>query len=143
MNDSYYSNSSYRNTYKISDGKINTEQNATAKNNGMIDSKTAILYIADNPPLYLYDVKNNSSHQITLDEAKKYNLDPGPSSPDGYNVGYGYSSSGIFELFGSNGNNSGYYISKNNSKKRLGGLGNDYRYSYYGSGYFNLIGWVK
>ncbi len=142
MNDNYYSNNSYKNTYKITDGKIHTEQTLTAKNNGMIDSKTAIIYMGENPPLYLYDVKTNSSHEITLEEAEKYNLDPGPSSPDGYNIDYGYNNNGIFELFGSSRNGNGFYVYKGNSKKMLTGLSNSKSY-YYGAGYFNLIGWVK
>ena len=90
----------------------------------------------------MYDIKNNSSHQITLEEASKYSLDPGPSSPDGYNVDYNYGHNGIFEIFGSNKNNNNYYISKGKAKKILIGLSFNQSY-YYNNGAFNLIGWVK
>jgi hypothetical protein len=94
------------------------------------------------PLLYLYDVKNNTAHQVEFDEAKNFVLDPGPSSPDGYTVSYQYGNSGIFELFGSGGNQSGYVISKGNASKKLSGL-NYSGYGYYNSGDFHFIGWVK
>ena len=98
-------------------------------------------YINDNPPLYVYDLLTNSSHLVTIDEAKKFNLDPGPSSPDGYTINYRYYNSGIFELFGSDNRNQGYYIGLNGSEKRLDGLNSTH---YYGDpGSFKLIGWIK
>lgn len=95
--------------------------------------------IGNPPKLYLYDVKSNSSHEISLDDAKKIALDPGPSSPDGYTVSYLYGHDGIFELFGSNGDRRGYFISKGAGKKRLSGIGQDM----YQRGDIQVIGWVK
>ncbi|HEY4478629.1 MAG TPA: hypothetical protein VI775_02195 [Candidatus Paceibacterota bacterium] len=90
---------------------------------------------------YLYDIENNTSHKIESVDIEKYSLDPGPSSPDGYTVSYGYDNNGIFEIFGSNSNRNGYYISKGNARKRLGGLNPNQQYYYNGS--FELIGWIK
>ncbi|MEK7095495.1 MAG: hypothetical protein AAB917_02440 [Patescibacteria group bacterium] len=131
-----YNNGPYKNTYKIESGRLITQAlpiNPEYNKN--------IVFKADNPPLYLYDVKNESAHEITLEEAQRYILDPGPSSPDGYSVGYSYGHDGIFEIFGSDGNDNGYYVSKGNAKRKLPGLTNGTRYSYDGN--FKLIGWVK
>ncbi len=134
-NPAYYSyNETYKNTYRVEGEKI---------------VQVPIVYPAENPrlqdvkdaaTLYLYDVKANTSHQITLEEAAKYVVDPGPSSPDGYSVEYTYGHDGIFEIFGSNNSNDGYFISNGKGKKRLGGITN---YRYYGSGNFRLIAWIK
>jgi hypothetical protein len=131
----YYSyDQGYKNTYIVENNHIATQALPVPTDNRIY------AYKGDSPTLYLYDVKNNSSHQITLDEAKNYFLDPGPSSPDGYIVRYEYSHNGIFELFGSNQNGSGYFIEKNNGKKELPGLMNSDQYY---QGNFKLIGWVK
>ena len=58
----------------------------------------------------------------------------------GYTVAYDYSHDGIFELFGSNSNNNGLFISKGTGKKKLGGLAGN---RYWHSSNFKLIGWVK
>lgn len=134
-NDSYYYdyNNRYSNTYVVENNRLSLSP---------LPATAGVTYKADNPPLYLYDVKNNSSHQVEWSEAKNFNIDPGPSSPDGYVVKYQYSNDGIFELFGSNGNQNGYVISKGNGSKKLNGL-NSNGYSYYNSGNFKFIGWVK
>jgi len=122
-------NQSYRYNYTIKDSHIDLTPVT-------IQEKTTV--IEQLPKLYLYDVKAGASHEVSFAEVQKLTLDPGPSSPDGYSVNYDYSHSGIFELFGSRGDDSGYYISKGNGKKRLGGLSTD-RYN----NNFKLIGWVK
>ncbi len=97
-----------------------------------------ITYTTDMPTLYRYDTKNNTIHTITFEEAKAFMLDAGPSSPDGYIVGYEYNHDGIFELFGSGNDNRGYYISKGNAKKKLPGITSDIY-----SNNLKLIGWIK
>jgi hypothetical protein len=130
--DTYYGNEKYAKTYEIKDSKIVLVP-STVQENQMLQK--------DAPTLYLYDVKTDSSHQISLEEAQKYTVDPGPSSPDGYTVTYEYGHDGIFELFGSRNDNDGYFISKGNGKKKINGLSSD-QYSRYGR-WFNLIGWIK
>ena len=132
----YYDyNNRYSTTYVVENNRLSLSPLPTTA--GVTDT-----YKGDNLPLYLYDVKNNSTHQVDWSEAKNFNIDPGPSSPDGYIVKYQYSNDGIFELFGSNGNQNGYVISKGNGSKKLNGLNfNDYRR--YNSGNFKFIGWVK
>lgn len=127
-----YYNDGYSNTFSVAYGKLVTTP---------VPVVNGVKYKGDYPPIYLYDVKNNSTHQISVEEARNLNLDPGPSSPDGYNVEYKYSNSGIFELFGSGSSENGYVISKGNGSKKLNGLSTTDRY--YGTNNFKFIGWVK
>lgn len=94
----------------------------------------------DAPTLYYYSIRENTSREISFEEAQVLTVAAGPSSPDGYNVSFEYSSDGIFELFGS-GSDSGYVISKGAARKSLTGMSVDQ--NGYGGYNFELIGWVK
>jgi hypothetical protein len=136
----YYNyNPEYQNTYEVENGSIVVVPN-TVNSNSNSNSDSDIPLKGETPTLYRYDIETNTSHQITLEEAKNLSLDPGPSSPDGYAVSYHYGHDGIFELFGSDNDNNGHYISKGNARKRLATLSGDTYRSY---GYFKLIGWIK
>lgn len=129
---SYYSyNQQYDNSFRVEDNRIVLEKRIVPQN---------VISKGEMPLLYIYDVKANSIRQISFEDAKDLVVDIGPSSPDGYTVSYEYGHSGIFELFGSDNNNRGYFMSKGSGKKRLPGLTDD---RYYGSNAFTLIGWVK
>ncbi len=131
--DDYYSYArDYQNSYRVVGGRITLE--AVQPQLGYTPAKTA-------PPLYLYDVQTDTAHQITFEDALRYTLDPGPSSPDGYSITYQYGHDGIFELFGSSNEDNGYVISKGNGAKRLPGITGNGRYSY--DGRFKLIGWIQ
>jgi hypothetical protein len=132
----YYGyNQAYKNTYVVKNGHLSLQELPVQLN-------STYTYKADSPTLYVYEVKTNSSHQITFDEAKNYTVDPGPSSPDGYTVKYEYDDSdGIFDLFGSGHDTSGYFIEKNSGRKRLSGLTSGDRYYYQGN--LKLVGWIK
>jgi hypothetical protein len=130
-----YGPSGYQNGYIVTGDHLNLEAYPVVKNG------VPQVYRGEKPPLYLYDVKTDSSHQVSFDDAKNYTVDPGPSSPDGYTVKYEYSNEGIFGLFGSSGNNYGYFVEKDNGKKKLNGIAATDRYSYQGN--FKFIGWVK
>lgn len=127
---SYSSQTRYKNTYKVEGGRIATEP---LKN--LIEG----FEYSEFPDIYLYDVENDTSRKISFEEAKDYALQAGPSSPDGYVVSYEYGHNGIFEIFGSNDSDRGYFISKDNKKKRLHNLSREI--TYYGD--FKVIGWVK
>lgn len=129
----YYGSQQYRNTYAVENGRISLFPQELGPNVKPEIQK-------DMPTLYLYDIESNSSHVIDYEDAKRLHLDPGPSSPDGYSIQYEYGHSGIFELFGSNSDNDGYFISRGSGKKKLNGLPGG-RYSYGKD--FKLIGWVK
>lgn len=131
--DSYYRyNEAYSNKYEVKDNHLSLSP---------LPVNTGVIYKDNNPPLFLYDVKNDSTHQIDFDTAKNFTLDPGPSSPDGYSIIYKYNHEGLFELFGNSNNQDGYVVSKGNGSKALRGLSSD-GYNYY-SGNFKFIGWVK
>ncbi len=131
---SYYNNQLYTNTYAVQNNFLVLSPLPVAK--GYVASNTAI-----NPPLFIYNVKDNSTHQVDFNDVKNIVVDPGPSSPDGYIVKYQYSNEGIFALFGSNSNQNGYVIAKGNASKSLDGLnvsGSDYY-----SNNFKFLGWIK
>ena len=121
-------------SYGVREGKLVTKQNPKRyPEQVLLDEK---------PTLYVYDVKANASREISFDEAQKLSLDAGPTSPDGYTVTYKYGHNGIFELFGSDTNKNGYFITKGNGAKKLTGFGNLGRYWGY-EGAFEIIGWIK
>jgi hypothetical protein len=131
LEDTSWYNQNYEHSYKVEGDRIVIEP---------IISRNSNVVQKGSPGLFLYDVKNNTSERITLEEAQRYNVSPGPSSPDGYTVGYEYGHAGIFELFGDSDSQRGYFISSGSAKKKLTGLGAD-RYTYQTG--FRLIGWVK
>ncbi|NDE68119.1 hypothetical protein EB052_00770 [bacterium] len=141
----YYSTGWYRNTYKVSDGHLVTVP-AYATDKNAVPGASTIPPRGDYPPIYRYDVKVGASHEISLDTARGLVLDAGPSSPDGYSVSYEYGRGNIFDLFGSNSEASGYFISKDGAKKRLNGIvgpnGTINQYSYGDQG-LKIVGWVK
>lgn len=133
-----YSYGKYQNTYKVINGRIALQPLATSSRYGY-DTGAALTYA---PTLYLYDVKTDTTREISFEEAKGYTVDVGPASVDGYTVSYQYGHSGIFELFGSNNENRGYFIMKDGHKKKLEGfVQSGYSYSSYGQ--FRFIGWIK
>lgn len=124
----------YKNRYVVKDEHITMEKITTTKD---------VIYKikGESPILYLYDMEKNTSHQITYEEAKKYLLDPGPSSPDGYSVSYRYNNNGIFDMFGLRDNIGEYIVSKGNGSKKLTGIAFNEQ-NYYGQD-ITLIGWIK
>lgn len=128
----YWSTYDVQNDYKITDGHLVMTPNSLPKDVKQ-PAKVA-------PDLYLYDIQNNTSHQITFEEAQKYTFTAGPSSPDGYVVGFKNGNAGIFELFGSSGDYNAVYISKNGAGKKLDAIASD-AYGYRGG--FRFIGWIQ
>lgn len=129
-------NYEYKNTYELVNGKIVSKP--------LSEPRKDIYYnynVRDYPTLYIYDVKTDTSREISLVDTKNYDLLPGPSSPDGYSVGYVYGNYGLFdEIFiGGNRRNDGYYISKDSFERKINIAGST---GYY-SGNFRIIGWIK
>lgn len=140
MSDRYEYNYCYRNYYELKNNKIVLKSTNLNLDEKKIDPNIyESIKIEDMPDLYIYHVKTDTTNEISFEEAQKLTLLPGPSSPDGYTVSYQYNHDGIFELFGSNPDSQGYFISKGNKSKRLANLGDT---NYY-SGNFDLIGWVQ
>ncbi|MES2436620.1 MAG: hypothetical protein V4519_01295 [Patescibacteria group bacterium] len=131
----YNYNTVYKNTYAIENGGLVQRPVELPKLN---ENDTRV--IIDAPKLYRYNVKDSTNKEISFTEAQSLKIDVGPSSPDGYIVAYRYNHNGVFELFGSNGNNSGYFISKGKGGKKLIGLDSA---GYYYENNFTLLGWIK
>lgn len=79
--------------------------------------------VQDAPTLFLYNVTDNTSHEITAVDAAKLYLDAGPTSADGFIVQYSYNNDGVFGIFGGGSGGPQYYISKGDNGKRLTRLG--------------------
>lgn len=127
----------YKNDVVVVGDKIAIRPSDYVKSMNGIDD---LDYLENNPKIYLYDFSNESSHEITLEEAQQYLVERGPSSPDGYTIEMSYGHNGIFELFGSYDNNSGHFISsKDGSKKKLNGIATNV--GYYGD--LNVVAWIK
>ncbi len=131
MGTNYYNNVVYSNVYQVVNGKL------TLKPVVVNATNPPARVMQDAPPLYQYKVKSNTAHEISLEDAQKLILDAGPSSPEGYTVGYKYGNGDMFDLFGGNNNSYGFYISNGSSGKRLTGINSRDSYN------FALIGWVK
>ncbi len=141
LDNNYYAyNQSYKNTFGVENGKIVSVPISAPLN---LPRREVVNYLGDYPKIYLYNVKNGTSHEIGFAEAEKLSLDAGPSSPDGYSISYEYGNYGFFDLIGGNNNSNGYFIYKGNAKKRLLGFVDD-NSRYYGSNSnFKIIGWIK
>lgn len=85
---------------------------------------------------YYYDVSEQSTRPLTVDEAKRYQLDSSSRSPDGYTLSKDSTSSGF--LFWDSSQSS--WTLKNGMYKRKIDLQND---SYYYNESVMFIGWVK
>ena len=135
--DEYSYDYQFRNIYKIIDGKIVSVANPNIK---VVEGDYYDRTLKDAPKIYFYDVEKDASYEITLEQAQKYNLVAGPSSPDGYNITKKYTHNGIFEIFGSSDSGEKYYIvSANGNSKQITGIKNTQ--GYYGQ--INIIGWIK
>ncbi len=133
----YDGRSQYKNTYDLKEDKITLKPliiPTVSKDPYM----TAIAY-ENAPPIYYYDIENQTSKEISLEEAQKLSLIKGPSSPDGYSISYSTSHEGIFELFGSN-NSTSFVITKGRGSKVLNGV---VGYENYYRMDLNIIGWIK
>lgn len=134
-NDGFYDyDQFYKNTYVVENEHIELKPVPVQKD-------VIFKVRGDAPTLYFYDVKNNTSRKITFEEAQEYLVDAGPSSPDGYTVTYRYRTDGIFDLFGSRGNNGNYIISKGRGSKKLTSV--MFTDQNYYQQNLTLVGWVK
>jgi hypothetical protein len=129
----------YKNDYVLKEGKV-TLRPLNSKYDDITGLMKQDIELRDAPKLYYYSVTENTSREISLEDAQKLILVAGPSSPDGYNVKYEYNNDGIFELFGGS-RDSGYVITKGAGRKNLSGM--DTIENYYGGEEFLLIGWVN
>jgi hypothetical protein len=125
----------FENNYVVTNGKITLKPISRSKD--ILDNYD----VRKAMDLYLYDMKTETNQKITIEEAQKYVVSDDNISPDGYRVSYEYGNGGIFEMFGGNGSNYGYFVTKVDSgaKKKL----NVATGENYWNNEFNVIGWVK
>lgn len=143
-----YDSQDYQNFYEVEDGHIKLTKVQSNDTKEKIPNpelsptpinKPNLTQVPESASLYLYDVDSDTSRLLTLEEAQKYNLNPGPYSADGYTVSYLYSNDAVFGLFGSK-NEQGYFISKGKWQKKINVTTGD---DYWGYGNFQIIGWLK
>lgn len=125
----------FENNYIVENGKIKLKPVLHTKDEiANYDMRKAM-------DLYVYDVKNNINQKVTVEEAQKLLITDSNISPDGYWVAYEYGNGGIFEIFGGNDSNSGYFITKvdGGAKKKINiEFGRNYW-----DNEFRVIGWIK
>ena len=90
--------------------------------------------------IFRYDIKANSTQELSFADAQKIILDSSLKSRDGFEVGYGYSGGGGMFPFGGGGGSSGVYIKSNKLSQKLNIGGGA---TYYDPYSFNFLGWVK
>jgi hypothetical protein len=89
--------------------------------------------------LFIHDVSQNESREVSFEEAQDLDLDPNVKSPDGFEVVYGSRGEGFFPfLFGTRADYSTRYLKGHNVSKKLnvqlsGGYYNNFRF----------LGWIK
>jgi hypothetical protein len=89
------------------------------------------------PTIFLHDVVENKSKEISYQDAHKLNLDTSNESPDGFEVVYGSSNDG-FLFFGPGRDYSTRYLQNNNFSKKLNLKLDNNSHSA-----FTFIGWIK
>jgi hypothetical protein len=89
--------------------------------------------------MYVHDVKNNQSKEISFEEAQKLRLDPSIKSPDGYEVSRGGYNGGGFLFSGGGSDYTHWYIKGYNRSKQLELKQNSG--AYYDN--FKFLGWIR
>jgi len=121
----YATNSYYDYNINVIGGKISVEPRYT--NYG------ARTYRPQQPTLFLYDVTEDKSKQISLAQAQTYTLDPSNKSPDGFTVGRRESDGYSYFPFFFGGYDRGTYLMGKGLNRKI--VDQDY-YN------FKFIGWV-
>lgn len=135
-----YGNTLYKNTYDLKEDKIVLKPLPLINKDNIVENGTPTIN-EEAPKMYYYDIKNQTSRELSLKDAQQLSLQKGPSSPDGYTISYSNQyDEGIIGLFGSS-DKSAYVITKGRGKKELSGIttGN----VYYARNEFDIIGWIK
>lgn len=93
-----------------------------------------------NPKLFIYDVSNDTSMEISFEDAQKNVYDASDKSPDGFEIVQGSRGGGFFPFeFSSRSDSCARYLSGHNVSNKLDiqRLGSSY------CGSFQFIGWIK
>lgn len=118
-------------------------------NKVVIIPKTYYYYIGDQVDqpnkLYVYNVQENRSKEISIDDAKNYTLDASTIAPDGFELKSGGYNDGFFPFFyGGNSDYNSKYLKKGVSSQKLNlpaysGYAGSY---YYYDNNFQFLGWA-
>lgn len=125
----YESSNSYQKEYTVQDQKLNKISNSyNLSNNPSIQPAK----------LYVYDLEDKKSTEISFDQGRKYKLTSDPVSPDKFEIVRGTSSGGFFPFFFYTGSDyNSYYIKGYNVSQKLNLVING---SYYDS--YHFLGWI-
>lgn len=95
-------------------------------------------YVYGTPKLYIHDVKNNTSREVTYDEIKDLKVDSSARSADGFEVAAPESRGGFLWLFGSGSNYGDRFLKGHGLSRKLNIAKRDPA-----NNNFNFLGWVK
>ncbi len=129
----YTSGAYYGNEYSVVNNritKVSIDQNGSS---GTYESQ-GYQY----PNIYLYDVINNTSSEISYQEARNISIDSSTKSQDGFEIDHGSSGGGFLPFTYNQDDYSSIYIKGNGVSKKLNLTLSDN--DYYD---FHLIGWVR
>lgn len=124
----------YKNEYRVEDNRI------VLKPTGVVAPEREGVVLEEAPRLYRYNHETGAVQEISLEGVRDSMVTAGPTSPDGYNVEYRYSSGGIFNLLGGSSEENGYYLSKGGAGKRLPALSSN---EYWYNSNIKVLGWVQ
>lgn len=137
--DPYLCTQTIRNSYTVVDGKITLtpiDPNTDKDKDGILDSNEK-----HTAHIFLHDTQKNESREISLEEAKTFELNSLLTSPDGVTISSNYDRGAEFFLLFNGGSHYGTYLTKGNAKKELNLINKNERRYYYQDG-FQFIGWV-
>lgn len=127
--DFLYSTSDYGpNHYSVQDQKLVKIRKSTTTATTKVE-----------PRLFIHDVDQNKSEEISFEQAQQLALDPSSESPNGFKVKCGSESGGLFPFF--------VYSNRDCSKRFLVGHNNSRKLNLklQGQNYYNFhfLGWIK
>ncbi|MFA5080685.1 MAG: hypothetical protein WC472_03650 [Candidatus Paceibacterota bacterium] len=137
---SLFMNPQYEFLYSMSRHFIYSNDNYVIENEKLllnIESSKDGTYGIPDMKFYIYNTINNTSKEISYEEAQKLRLDPNIKSIDGFEIVDGNHESGFFPFYYSSRDYDSHYLKNSITSKKL----NLKVTSNYDN--FNFIGWIK
>lgn len=107
-----------------------------------VEYKNDRAMIPEMPRLYVHDVKENRSKEVTPEEAEKLSIDPSIMSRDGFEVRHGRGGGDFFIFDGGYTNYNEMYIVGHHASLKLNLTAASTAY-YYGSNEYRFLGWIN
>jgi hypothetical protein len=137
---SLFMNPQYDFLYSMSRHFIYNNDNYVIENEKLLvntgSSKDGTYGIPD-MKFYIYNTNNNSTKEISYEEAQKLRLDSNIKSIDGFEITDGNQESGFFPFYSFSRNYDSHYLKNSTTSKKLN---LKITSNYYN---FNFIGWIK